>query len=106
MAELVAFVDCCRAGTPFPTSHNDGLRAQKVISAAMKAITSPDQACPIQQYLGTSGIKICETPREPWCRFILSIANSSYLCYGEHDLGGFTDDYSHHFATRIFENVH
>ena len=49
MAELEAFVDCCRAGTPFPTSHNDGLRAQRVISAAMSAIISPDQACPIEQ---------------------------------------------------------
>ena len=48
-AELEAFVDCCRAGTPFPTSHNDGLRAQRVISAAMSAIISPDQACPVEQ---------------------------------------------------------
>jgi myo-inositol 2-dehydrogenase/D-chiro-inositol 1-dehydrogenase len=40
-AEVAAFVGCCRAGAPFPTSHRDGLRAQEVISAGMNAtITS------------------------------------------------------------------
>lgn len=37
-AELAAFVDCCAAKKPFPTSHRDGLRAQEVISAAMGAV--------------------------------------------------------------------
>ena len=35
-AELAAFVDCCRSGANFPTSHRDGLRAQQVISAGMR----------------------------------------------------------------------
>ena len=48
-AELETFVDCCRSGTPFPHSHNDGLRAQRVISAAMSAVILPEQACPIEQ---------------------------------------------------------
>lgn len=34
-AELAAFIECCRNSTPFPTTHNDGLRAQEVISAGM-----------------------------------------------------------------------
>jgi myo-inositol 2-dehydrogenase/D-chiro-inositol 1-dehydrogenase len=45
-AELAAFIDCCRTGTPFPTTHRDGLRAQEVISAGMQAIVGPEQgAC-------------------------------------------------------------
>jgi myo-inositol 2-dehydrogenase/D-chiro-inositol 1-dehydrogenase len=43
-AELAAFVDCCRGDKPFPTSHRDGVRAQEVISAGMKAIITPDHA--------------------------------------------------------------
>jgi predicted dehydrogenase len=43
-AELAAFIDCCREGRPFPTSHRDGVRAQEVISAGMKAIITPDHA--------------------------------------------------------------
>jgi myo-inositol 2-dehydrogenase / D-chiro-inositol 1-dehydrogenase len=43
-AELAAFVECCLNGSTFPTSHRDGLRAQKVISAGMQAIISPEQA--------------------------------------------------------------
>lgn len=42
-AELAAFVDCCRTGAAFPTSHRDGLRAQEVISAAMRGIIGPEQ---------------------------------------------------------------
>lgn len=37
-AELVAFVDCCRSGAPFPTTHRDGLRAQEVVSMGMASI--------------------------------------------------------------------
>ncbi|HEX4773623.1 MAG TPA: Gfo/Idh/MocA family oxidoreductase [Bryobacteraceae bacterium] len=36
-AELAAFVECCRSGAPFPTTHHDGVRAQEVISAGMRA---------------------------------------------------------------------
>ena len=46
-AELAAFVECCRSGSPFPTTHGDGLRAQEVISAGMQAIISPEQAKPV-----------------------------------------------------------
>lgn len=42
-AEVAAFIDCCRAGSPFPTSHRDSLRAQEVISAGMRAIVSNEQ---------------------------------------------------------------
>ena len=37
-AEAAAFIDCCRRGVAFPTSHNDGLRAQRVISAGMRGV--------------------------------------------------------------------
>ena len=37
-AEAAAFIDCCRRGAAFPTSHNDGLRAQRVISAGMRGV--------------------------------------------------------------------
>jgi myo-inositol 2-dehydrogenase/D-chiro-inositol 1-dehydrogenase len=47
-AELAAFIDCCRSGKPFPTSHRDGLRAQEVISAGMRAVFTPEQAAPVQ----------------------------------------------------------
>jgi len=43
-AELAAFIECCRAGSPFPTTHADGLRAQEVISAGMGAVITPEQA--------------------------------------------------------------
>lgn len=37
-AELAAFVECCRSGSPFPTTHRDGLRAQEAISAGMSQV--------------------------------------------------------------------
>jgi predicted dehydrogenase len=48
-AEVAAFVECCRAGTPFPTNHRDGVRAQEVISAGMEAIAGPEQAAAVRQ---------------------------------------------------------
>jgi myo-inositol 2-dehydrogenase/D-chiro-inositol 1-dehydrogenase len=48
-AEVAAFVDCCRAGTPFPTSHRDGLRAQEVISAGMRAVITPEHATLVER---------------------------------------------------------
>jgi myo-inositol 2-dehydrogenase/D-chiro-inositol 1-dehydrogenase len=47
-AEVAAFVECCRSGAPFPTSHRDGLRAQEAISAGMSAVITPDQAAQVQ----------------------------------------------------------
>ena len=46
-AEVAAFIDCCIAETPFPTSHRDGLRAQEVISAGMSTIVGPEQAASV-----------------------------------------------------------
>ena len=43
-AELAAFIDCCRSNQPFPTSHRDGLRAQQVVSAGMRAVLTPEHA--------------------------------------------------------------
>ena len=42
-SELAAFIDCCLAKKAFPTSHRDGLRAQEVVSAGMRAIVTPEQ---------------------------------------------------------------
>ena len=46
-AEVAAFIDCCRSGTPFPTTHADGLRAQRVIAAGMRSVHTRDEAAPI-----------------------------------------------------------
>ncbi len=43
-AEVAEFIACCRTGKAFPTNHQDGLRAQQVIAAAMRAVITPDQA--------------------------------------------------------------
>ncbi|HZO57576.1 MAG TPA: Gfo/Idh/MocA family oxidoreductase [Bryobacteraceae bacterium] len=37
-AEAAAFIDCCRRGVEFPMTHRDGLRAQQVIAAGMRAV--------------------------------------------------------------------
>ena len=42
--ELAAFIECCRTGAPFPTTHRDGVRAQEAISAGMRATIGPQQA--------------------------------------------------------------
>jgi len=47
-AELSAFIECCRNGAPFPTSHRDGLRAQQVISGGMHSLFGPDQASEVK----------------------------------------------------------
>jgi predicted dehydrogenase len=46
-AELSAFIECCRTGAPFPTTHRDGLRAQEVISAGMQSVITEQQAAPV-----------------------------------------------------------
>lgn len=52
-AELAAFVECCRTGAAFPTTHRDGLRAQEVISAGMRAVVGPPQTAPIESAVET-----------------------------------------------------
>jgi myo-inositol 2-dehydrogenase/D-chiro-inositol 1-dehydrogenase len=47
-AELATFIECCRTGAPFPTTHLDGLRAQQVISAGMQRVLSSEQAAPVR----------------------------------------------------------
>ncbi|MEP7364373.1 MAG: Gfo/Idh/MocA family oxidoreductase [Acidobacteriota bacterium] len=37
-AEAASFIDCCRKGIDFPMTHSDGLRAQQVIAAGMRAV--------------------------------------------------------------------
>src|SRR6266404_4867973 len=41
-SELAVFIDCCLAKKAFPTSHADGLRAQEVVSAGMRAVVTPE----------------------------------------------------------------
>lgn len=47
-AELAAFIECCRTGAVFPTSHRDGLRAQQVISAGMHRMSGAAQAAEVK----------------------------------------------------------
>jgi myo-inositol 2-dehydrogenase/D-chiro-inositol 1-dehydrogenase len=47
-AEVAVFIECCRLGQPFPTSHRDGVRAQEVISAGMNAVMGIDQAATVK----------------------------------------------------------
>ena len=47
-AELATFIDCCKAGVPFPITQRDGIRAQEVISAGMRAMAGIEQAAPIE----------------------------------------------------------
>ena len=47
-SELAAFIECCRSGSPFPTTHRDGVRAQEVISAGMQAVIGPEQTRLVQ----------------------------------------------------------
>jgi myo-inositol 2-dehydrogenase/D-chiro-inositol 1-dehydrogenase len=47
-AELAAFIDCCRTGAPFPACHRDGLRAQEVIAAGMRAMITEERGAPVQ----------------------------------------------------------
>lgn len=43
-AEAAAFIQCCLQGTEFATTHSDGLRAQQVIAAGMRAVHTRDGA--------------------------------------------------------------
>lgn len=46
--EMAAFIECCRAGTPFPVTHRDGVRAQQVISAGMQRVITREQATSVR----------------------------------------------------------
>ena len=46
-AELAAFIDCCRTNSPFPATHADGLRAQRVIAAGMSRVHTREDAAEI-----------------------------------------------------------
>ncbi len=46
-AEVAAFIDCCHQDSPFPTSHRDGLRAQRAIAAGMRAMRTRDDAAEV-----------------------------------------------------------
>jgi myo-inositol 2-dehydrogenase / D-chiro-inositol 1-dehydrogenase len=46
-SELAVFIECCRINAPFPATHRDGVRAQEVISAGMRAVVSREQAVKI-----------------------------------------------------------
>lgn len=48
-AEVAAFVASAAANKPFPITHRDGLRAQEVISAGMRAVITPGQAAAVGQ---------------------------------------------------------
>jgi myo-inositol 2-dehydrogenase/D-chiro-inositol 1-dehydrogenase len=50
-AELAAFIECCRSGAPFPTTHRDGVHAQEAISAGMRAMIGPEHAAQVQPVL-------------------------------------------------------
>ena len=41
-AEVAAFVACCQSNQPFPVTHTDGLRAQRVIRAGMRSAVRPE----------------------------------------------------------------
>ncbi len=48
-AELAAFIECCRRNAPFPVTHTDGLRAQRVIAAGMRATITSEQGAEVNQ---------------------------------------------------------
>jgi len=52
-AEAAAFIECCCTDTAFPTTHNDGFRAQQVIAAAMRAVQTKDDAAALSPGLGS-----------------------------------------------------
>jgi len=47
-SEMAAFIACCHAGTPFPITHRDGLRAQQVIAAGMQNVITREQATSVR----------------------------------------------------------
>jgi myo-inositol 2-dehydrogenase/D-chiro-inositol 1-dehydrogenase len=52
-AELVKFIECCRTGAEFPSTHRDGLRAQEAISAGMRTLSGTEQAAAV----GTEAVR-------------------------------------------------
>ncbi|MBM3784770.1 MAG: hypothetical protein FJW30_10445 [Acidobacteria bacterium] len=47
-AEAAVFIERCRSGGDFPTNHNDGLRAQRVISSGMRAMLTVSNAATVE----------------------------------------------------------
>jgi len=47
-AELAIFIECCRSGAPFPTTHHDGVRAQEAISVGMRGMFGAGQAAEVK----------------------------------------------------------
>ena len=47
-AEAAAFIDCCRRNAEFPTTHRDGLRAQQVIAAGMRAVKTREDGAVVR----------------------------------------------------------
>jgi myo-inositol 2-dehydrogenase/D-chiro-inositol 1-dehydrogenase len=47
-AEAAAFLECCRLDAKFPTTHHDGLRAQQVIAAGMRAVYGRENAALVE----------------------------------------------------------
>jgi predicted dehydrogenase len=45
--ELKMFLVCCRDASPFPITHRDALRAQEVVSGAMKGLVRKSDMCDI-----------------------------------------------------------
>jgi predicted dehydrogenase len=59
-AELASFIDCCRNAKPFPTSHQDGLRAQEIISAGMQAVITEKQTAPVGSKIKSAALTQAE----------------------------------------------
>ncbi len=49
-AEATAFIDCCRRDAEFPATHRDGLRAQQVIAAGMRAVYTRNEAAVVVRH--------------------------------------------------------
>ena len=47
LEEARTFVECCRTGQPFPVTHTDGIRAMRVIEAALHAPMVKEKATPV-----------------------------------------------------------
>lgn len=46
--EVKTFLECCRERDAFPVTHRDALRAQEIVSAAMKGVISRKDMAPIE----------------------------------------------------------
>jgi myo-inositol 2-dehydrogenase/D-chiro-inositol 1-dehydrogenase len=46
--ELREFIVCCRERRPFPVTHRDGVRAQRVITTGMRTLITPESAARVE----------------------------------------------------------